>query len=150
MLLAELAQLVALPVAALDAKLLQIAPHPQQADEVTIDILPQFLGLVGFSRFVGGALSRIARLECRNNGQKLGQAFLFLRFNEHSGESRIERQSRHASTKVCEILALRQSPNLTQRAIAFRNGLGRWGGEEGKVFNVCQSERLHAQDNPCQ
>ena len=147
---AELPQRVAFPFAIALAERSGITPHAQDAREVAFSVLPSRMGSIRLAHFFRRALPWIVALQRCDDREHFRYAMFFLRFDEHAPEPRVHRQPRHTTSIVGQVPVTIERPHLAQRAVSLGHRLRRWRIEKGKLIDLGESERLHAQDHPGQ
>ena len=140
----ELAQFVLAKVAGL---FMVVVPNIQPGDK--IGTLMTKTGMVLIGRLLGllRTIPWVLHAQRGDDDQHLMQAALLGGGQQHTRQTRIQRQTRQATPQRGQLLRLIQRPQLMQQAQAILDVTLVRGIDEGKLGDLAQAHGLHFQDH---
>ena len=93
-----------------------------------------------------GAYARVLHRERGGDDQYLGNAMLLVRREQHARELGVEREPRQLHAHRREAACVIHRVQFLQQAVAVCNHARCWRLDEGKVCDITQVQRGHAQN----
>jgi hypothetical protein len=144
-LVARLDQL-ALRLAVFDLGLIPV-PEPEPGEKLRLLVGELAVRRVGRSLPLLRPLARVLHRQCGGDHQHLAQAALVAGGDDHPPEPRIERHLRQFLAGRRQRMFGRHRTEFEQQLVTVADRLARRRLEEGKILDVAQTQRLHAQDH---
>ena len=149
LLLAELAQLIAMPAPSVLTEVAQRMPDVEQAQEIRIRFIEDGVRFVGGLFPLGRPLAHIHDAQPGHDDNHFAKDLALARCQQHSPEPWVEREACEAPPDFGEIpLPGIERSHLLQSAKSLGDRTGRGRIEEGELSHVPQVQGLHAEDHP--
>ena len=122
-------------------------PDGQQRQEVRVGMREPFVRVVGLFLLIHRPFARVLDAQRRRNDEHFPQRLFVPRLQDHPPHRRIHRQAGQFTADLGQPAGLINRPELVQQRVAGPDAFRRRRVQEGKLLDVAQPERLHAQND---
>ena len=127
--------------------LAQPLPKLQIAHELRLLVVELLVLLVGLLLLLGRAVAHVLAGQGAGDDQDLAERVALAGLQDHAAHARVQREFGQLVAHGRELVALVDGAQLVEQLVAVGDGLARRRLDEGKVLDLAQMQRLHAQDH---
>ena len=123
-------------------------PDIEKGEKIRIRFVENGVHLICLTLFLRGPFAHIHDAQSRHDDKHLPQHLPLTRFQQHTPQARIKRQTRQTPAYLGKVaLTGVQGSNLLQRAKTLRNRPRRGWIEKGELPHIAKAQSLHSQDH---